>query len=191
MSVEARRDQLIEIGLRAFTEQPYHEVSIDAIAREAGISRGLLFHYFSTKHQFYVAVIRRASRELLAYTFADVSGKPIERLHAGLRAYFRFIDERSLVYSGLMRGGVGVDPEVQELLEATRCIIRDRIVAELGELPATEAAMLRTTVRGWIGLVEAIGFEWLEHRDVSHEHLVAIAVRALQALVPDARMLWE
>lgn len=190
MTVQARRDQLIEIGLRAFNAQPYHEVSIDAIAREAGISRGLLFHYFSTKHKFYVAILRRASRALLAHTFAPVEGTPFERLRAGLGAYFLFMDEHCVAYSGLMRGGVGVDPEVQELLESTRCTIRDRILDELGELPPDETRALRTVIRGWIGLVEAISFDWIEHRDVPRERLVDIAVRALRALVPDATVLW-
>lgn len=43
---EERRTQLINIGLRLLVDRPIHEMSIDEVAAEAGISRGLLFHYF-------------------------------------------------------------------------------------------------------------------------------------------------
>ena len=50
--------------MRAFTERPYDEVSTDDIAARAGISRGLLFHYYPTKHDYYVAVLRVAGSEI-------------------------------------------------------------------------------------------------------------------------------
>ncbi|MBP6848431.1 MAG: helix-turn-helix transcriptional regulator, partial [Kofleriaceae bacterium] len=52
---DARRAQLLELGQKAFAERTYDEVSIDDIARAAGISKGLLYHYFPTKRDLYVA----------------------------------------------------------------------------------------------------------------------------------------
>ena len=59
-------------------------VPVDEIAEAAGISRGLLFHYFPTKRDFYVAVAREAARQLLEVTEPDPTLHHMERLHASL-----------------------------------------------------------------------------------------------------------
>ena len=43
--VDERRAQLLALGLRLFAEHSYDEVSIDELARAAGVSKGLLYHY--------------------------------------------------------------------------------------------------------------------------------------------------
>jgi AcrR family transcriptional regulator len=65
---DARRAQLVALGLRMLSTRPLDKVAIDDIAAEAGISRGLLFHYFPTKRDFHVAVARAAAADLLART---------------------------------------------------------------------------------------------------------------------------
>jgi AcrR family transcriptional regulator len=61
LQVDERRTQLLELGLRLFTDRSYDELSIDDIARAAGISKGLLYHYFPSKRDYYVEVVRRAA----------------------------------------------------------------------------------------------------------------------------------
>ena len=60
LTPDERRRQLLGIGLRMFVDKPVQEVSIDAVAAEAGISRGLLFHYFPTKTAYHQAVVAAA-----------------------------------------------------------------------------------------------------------------------------------
>ena len=55
---EARRKQLLELGLKLFGQMSFAEVSIDDIAARAGISRGLLYHYFKGKRGFYTETVR-------------------------------------------------------------------------------------------------------------------------------------
>src|SRR5262245_16949571 len=86
LSVDARRKQLLALGRQAFTAQRYDDVSTDAIATRAGVSRGLLFHYFPSKRDYHLAVLREAADELLAKAFAKQTGAPLERLAAGLHA---------------------------------------------------------------------------------------------------------
>ena len=45
-----------------FSERAYDEVSIDDLARAAGVSKGLLYHYFPTKRDLYVAALGEAAR---------------------------------------------------------------------------------------------------------------------------------
>src|SRR5262245_65848066 len=65
---DARRAQLVQLGLEMLSTRPLDKVAIDDIAAEAGISRGLLFHYFPTKRDYHVAVARAAAQELLDRT---------------------------------------------------------------------------------------------------------------------------
>nr|MCU0297738.1 TetR/AcrR family transcriptional regulator [Candidatus Nanopelagicales bacterium] len=71
MAPEDRRRQLIGVGLRMLTERPIQAVSVDAVAAEVGISRGLLFHYFPTKTDYYDAVLDAAVRRTLRNTEPD------------------------------------------------------------------------------------------------------------------------
>ena len=63
---DQRRAQLLALAKRAFSEQAYDEVSIDDLAREAKISKGLLYHYFPTKRDLYVAGLTEIANELVA-----------------------------------------------------------------------------------------------------------------------------
>ncbi len=58
LDVEERRKQLVALGNELFSKRTYDEVSIDELARAAGISKGLLYHYFPTKRDFYIATVR-------------------------------------------------------------------------------------------------------------------------------------
>src|SRR6266508_1775381 len=91
LTADDRRKQLVGIGLRMLTTRPIHELSVDTVAAEAGISRGLLFHYFPTKRDFYVEVMRAASRRLLRQTRPSADLPPAEQLRAMLTAYISFV----------------------------------------------------------------------------------------------------
>ncbi|HVY62255.1 MAG TPA: TetR/AcrR family transcriptional regulator [Planctomycetota bacterium] len=186
MEVDGRRRQLIELGLRAFTARPYDEVSTDAIAAEAGISRGLLFHYFSTKHGYYVACLEVAAEELVREAFSREEGSPLERLLAGLDAYFRYVGAHASGYATLLRAGVGSDPVVKRLVDATRERIIERIRADLAPFlpPETDPRLVRAGLRGWIGLVEALALDWVDRPELSPGELVALCMRALVAALP-------
>src|SRR5271170_6359642 len=85
LEVDARRAQLVTLGIDLFAARAYDEVSIDELARAAGVSKGLLYHYFPTKRDFYVATVQEAARQLIERTTGhDDRATPRERLRAGL-----------------------------------------------------------------------------------------------------------
>ena len=77
LSPEQRRSQLLDLGVRLLATRSVDELSIDLLAEEAGISRGLLYHYFGNKHQFHEAVVRRAADDLVSQTAPPVEMKVI------------------------------------------------------------------------------------------------------------------
>src|SRR5262245_25940442 len=114
---DARRAQLLELGIAVFSEQPYDEVSIDDLARKARISKGLLYHYFPTKRAFYVAAISEAARVLVERTETDPSRPPIERLRHGLDVFHAYVGRHGSKYAAILRAGVGSDRDVFEIVD--------------------------------------------------------------------------
>jgi AcrR family transcriptional regulator len=182
LQVDERRAQLLALGLQLFTDHTYDELSIDDIAGAAGISKGLLYHYFPSKRDYYVEVVRMAAGHLVERTAeAGVDASPDSLLH-GLDAYLDFVEQHARSFTAVMRGGVGSDAEVQGIVEAARAAIADRIVSRLGV--GDPAPLLRAALRGWIGFVEAASLDWLARRDLPREELRALlAAMALAALM--------
>jgi AcrR family transcriptional regulator len=160
LDVDSRRRQLVTLGAKLFSSHAYDEVSIDDLARSARISRGLLYHYFPTKRDFYVATVRAAATELLEKTSASKNTDPIERLRRGLDAYLAYVVRHRKAYASLLRGGVGVDKEVARIVDETRDAFQKRLV--LGAPFDARKPLARLALRGWVGFVEAATLEWLE-----------------------------
>lgn len=108
LDVDERRAQLIALGLEQFSDRPYDEVSIDEIAAAAGISKGLLYHYFPTKRDFYAAAIGEAARHLLETTQTPDTVPALERLRAGIGAYLAYVEQHGAAYTALFRGGIRI-----------------------------------------------------------------------------------
>lgn len=184
LQVDERRTLLLELGLQLFSDRSYDELGVDDIARAAGISKGLLYHYFPSKRDYYVEVVRAAAGLLVARTeAAGVDASP-EALQDGLDAYLDFVEQHARSFVALMRGGVGSDPEVVQIVEATRRTIAERILSRLGADAPTP--LLRTALRGWIGLVEAASLDWLERRDLPREQLRQLCAQLLIAALTAA-----
>src|SRR5207302_5974186 len=91
LSPEQRRAQLIELGVRMLATTTIDELSIDALAAEAGISRGLLFHYFRSKREFHLAVAQAAADELLRHTDIDPTLEPMTMAAHGIESFVDYV----------------------------------------------------------------------------------------------------
>ncbi len=188
LTAEDRRKQLVGIGLRMLRTQPIHQLSIDAVAAEAGISRGLLFHYFPTKRDFYIAVVSAAGRRLLRVTKPDPSLPPAEQLREMLLAFLAFVTRRRDSYISFVRGAAGGDLYVVEIYAETRAGLTTRVLDLLGDSAAATdpASPVRMLVHAWLAYVEDLAVEWSglpePDRPVTAETLVDQSIAALHAL---------
>ncbi len=185
---DQRKAQLLALGQQAFSERTYDEVSIDDIARAAGISKGLLYHYFPTKRDLYLAGLRATAADLIERTTAAASPElpPLDRMRAGLDAYLDHVSRQARPFVALMRGGIGSDPEVVGVIEGVRATYVERFLdnaegTPLAGLALANRPLLRIAVRGWIGFVEAASLEWLSRKDVERTTLRDLLVDALLA----------
>lgn len=180
LGADVRRAQLIELGLRLLSREPREQVAIDRIAAEAGISRGLLFHYFPTKRHFHVAVVVAAAERLVEVVAPDPALPPPERLRRSLEAYVAYVTENRELYVSLVRGAAGADEELQAVFDRTRGRLAEGMAADLGD---TGTPLLRTALRGWLALVEETTLDALRAGDVGHAHLVGLQQAALASLL--------
>jgi AcrR family transcriptional regulator len=92
---EATRAQLIAIGTRLFAEHGYEGTSIEAVLREAGVSRGSLYHHFAGKEALYEAVVEDVETKVGMQTLAaagDATG-PVEALRKGFIEWIRLASD--------------------------------------------------------------------------------------------------
>jgi AcrR family transcriptional regulator len=178
----ARRAQLVALGLQMLSTRPLDQVVIDEIAAEAGISRGLLFHYFPTKRDFHVAVVQAAADDLYARTEPDTALPVRERLHTSLEAFVDYVSDNRDVYAALLRGAAGGDPAVRAVLDATRSKITDRVLAGLG-VHDPAPARLRLAARGWVAFAEEATVDWLATGDLGRAELIELLDESLVTLM--------
>jgi AcrR family transcriptional regulator len=120
LSPDARRAQLIELGVQMLATRTLEDLSVEDLADQAGISRGLLFHYFRSKQEFHLEVVRACARELIERTEPDPGLPPLEQLTTSLGAYVDYVTENRDVYVSLVRGAASGDADVREVSHETR-----------------------------------------------------------------------
>jgi AcrR family transcriptional regulator len=185
LTPDERRRQLLDLGARLLATRSIDEISIDLLAEQAGISRGLLYHYFGSKHDFRRAVIRHAVDDLIAQTAPPAEGEPLERLVTSMAAYVDYVATNYAGYRSIVKAAAGGTDAMRELYEEARSALTDRIFREdaQGEILADTPAA-RLVVRGWSAMAEEVVLTWVEDpRAMTRDELLAFLARSLPALV--------
>jgi AcrR family transcriptional regulator len=185
LSPEQRREQLLDLGVRLLAHRSLDELSIDLLAEEAGISRGLLYHYFGNKHAFHEAVVRRAADDLIEKTSPPADGEPMERLLTSLTAYLDYVVDNYEGYLSLVKAAAGGNENLREIYEEARTALNGRVFREDAQgdiIPDT--AETRLVVRGWSAMVEELVLSWIaDPGEVTRDELLQIMAASLPAIV--------
>src|SRR5256885_7391659 len=160
MRAPERRAQLLEVARRMFGTAGYHSVSMDTVAREAGVTKPILYDHFPSKRELYLALLD-ADLTILhdrVRTALDAPTGSRERIRSSFRAYFDFVDEHAEGFRLLMQETVGAEVDFRELVEEFRA----RILSEVADLIVRESNGLldrehaETVALGLIGMVETV-----------------------------------
>jgi AcrR family transcriptional regulator len=193
MTPDGRREQLLELGVRLLSTRSLDELSIEMLAEEAGISRGLLYHYFGNKQDFHRAVCRRAADDLIRVTAPVQEGEPLERLAKSLDAYVDYVQANFAGYTSLVRGAASGNEDLQEIYEEARAALTDRIFDEvdagvLDVFTIEDTPAVRMMVRGWSAMTEEVVISWVRDQQagrtkVSRDELLAMVAAALPGVL--------
>jgi AcrR family transcriptional regulator len=169
LDVDERRRRLLELGRELFATHSYEELSMAKIARAAGISKALLYHYFPSKQDYFQATLATAAEHLRELTAPDPDLPPADALRASLDAYLAWIEENQLAYTKLIQGATS-HAEVRTLVDQ----VRDRTSARIIEGIAAGRSVpgqVRAAVRGWLWYMDGACTDWVEHHDYTREQL--------------------
>ena len=182
LSPEQRRAQLIELGTEMLADRPLEQISVEDIADQAGVSRGLLFHYFSSKQEFHLEIVREASRSMIERTAPDPGLEPFEILRDSIANYVDYVTEKRDTFISLLRGTASGDPLMREVFEQTRTTMAERTLVQLAGLDMKVTPSIDLAVRGWIAFVEEATITWLRDPHISRDELIDLNVKALPAV---------
>jgi AcrR family transcriptional regulator len=192
MTPDDRRGQLLDLGVRLLSTRSVEELSIDVLAEEAGISRGLLYHYFGNKQEFHRAVVRKAADDLIAVTAPPQAGEPLERLGRSLEAYVDYVVANHAGYTSLVRAAAGGDEALREIYEEARGVLTARIFeasdGEGGRLldvfGVEDTPAARMMVRGWSAMAEDVVLAWVrDPQGVTKDALLETLAAALPGVL--------
>jgi AcrR family transcriptional regulator len=191
LTSDERREHLLHVGVELVGRHGTADISIEEIARAAGVSNGLLYHYFPTKTDFFVAVLARSQAEMDQAVVRDPELTALEQFDRNLDGFLRFVDAHAEGYLAVVNAR-GREPRVQELVEERRRRRVDELVAlaaVLEDVPrdAARTPLLVAAIEGWIGFTEGVIVRWLRDRELSkeevHELLREVFLQMLRARV--------
>jgi AcrR family transcriptional regulator len=169
---------LVEIGWQLLQSRPIHELALDEVAAEAGISRTLLFHYFPTKGDFYAAVVEAAGERMLKPVQVSSEVTPEERVRALVDGFVRLVERNRVGYTSLVRGAGGGDVRVVDAMARIRDSLVPRWLNATGHRDATPLVQL--VLRGWLVGMEETVLAW-DDTTVDRQALIDHLTRSLFA----------
>nr|WP_229874090.1 TetR/AcrR family transcriptional regulator [Streptomyces cirratus] len=175
------------IGRKLFADTSYDALSMDDIAKQAGVAKGLIYYYFKSKRGYYLAIVEDSVAELVARAGADTELTGAERARRTIDGYLHYAEHHQAAYRTIVTGGVGSDAEVLAIRDA----VREELVATIAEGAYGRRAVppvARLALVGWLSGVEGTTLEWigaLAAQDVvglpGRAGLAALLVRQLRA----------
>jgi AcrR family transcriptional regulator len=187
LTAEERRAGILDAAVQVFSARGYHSSSIDDIAREAGISKALIYEHFESKQGLYADLLEHNAGELferLASALANVEvASGAARLGSGLDAFFRFVEERRDAWRILFRDVA--DPEtaavLDRILDQVTGVVADLIAQDPGAKALDQneeegERAIRLLAQMLVGAVQAVADWWADHREVPRERIVEMVM---------------
>jgi len=153
-----RRAQLLEVARKMFGGHGFHTVTMDAVAREAGVTKPILYDHFPSKRELYLALLE-ADLALLRTRLHTALQAPTgnrQRIRASFQAYFDFVDDHAEGFRLLMQEAIGAEREFREMVGQ----FRDEVLKEVADLILRESQSnldrdeAEAVALGLIGMVE-------------------------------------
>jgi AcrR family transcriptional regulator len=186
-----REQQLLDIAEEQFAMHGYGGASIEEIARQAGVSRPIVYDHFGDKEGMSLACLRRARDELeeMFLNAAVTAATPRQMFERGTGAYFQFVEQRGQRWAVLFEG-VGLTGPAAEEIKRLRFATVDRIRALIAAVATdADAATVDAFAHAVSGSAEQITKWWRANPHITREqvtaHQVAFAWGGLSQLLPE------
>ncbi|MGN6606319.1 MAG: TetR/AcrR family transcriptional regulator [Jatrophihabitans sp.] len=179
---DERREQILEAAMRLFGERPYAAVSTTDLALEAGVTRGLLHHYFGTKRDLYVEVVRNlVILPRLDDEVAATASTLEERAELCVDWFLGVLGTNPRTFVAVLGAeGVGDDPEIEQILAEADDLAARKVLKTLGVRRPTAAQ--RAAIRAYGGMLKVAVRETVRERTLTRRDLRSLLVTTLIAV---------
>lgn len=169
---DARRRQIVEAARSLYAERSYDDVSLAELARAAGVTRGLLHHYFGSKREIFLAVMRD-SLLMPATELPDLLHLPLEER---VRVTMDWILDAAQTYGQAWVAAAGAaelsgESDLQRIVDEADDRAA-RLVLDAVGLP--DSPDLRARLRASAAYVKALCREWLQRGTLAREDVLAL-----------------
>ncbi|KMS92890.1 MULTISPECIES: TetR/AcrR family transcriptional regulator [Streptomyces] len=174
----ARRAELIAIGRKLFADTSYDALSMDDIARQAQVAKGLIYYYFRSKRGYYLAIIQDSVADLVTSAAGGVELPAVDRVHRTIDGYLRYAEQHQAAYRTIVSGGVGFDTEVHAIRDG----VREAIVTTIAEGAYGRgdiSPVARMGLLSWVCSVEGATLDWIDRPRLSRDTLCELLVKTL------------
>lgn len=185
---DVRREQILASARRLFRERHYSAVSTGEIAEAAGVTRGLLHHYFGTKRELYLEVVREMVHVPPPPAPAEIDGRGLEEMVAeSVDSWLEMVERnRETWFAAIGAEGFGRDRELERILDEAREGVAENLIDGLGldGEPAVRAE-LRALIRAYGGMAEEATREWLQRKRLTRKQVHVLLTDTLLAMIRD------
>lgn len=192
MDRDERRRQILRAAERLFGERPYSSVSVGDIAEAAGVAKGLMHHYFGSKRELYLEVVRAVATVPSLPLPDDTTLDTAQVWERCVDGFLGLIAQNpELWLTSVTVGGAERDDEVASILDDGKEVLAEETIAALGLGDRADAPALRALVRAYGGMVQELTVEWLSRGRLDEEQVRAAMVATLPLLVEHVLPLLE
>lgn len=181
---DVRRDQILDAAAALFRDSEYSTVPLAEVAERAGVTRGLVHHYFGSKRGLYLAVVERSVRipPEVRLIPPGATGDFDQIVGACVRSWMHLIRTAGGLWSGLADTGGG-DTELDAIIDSARDELVERMIDELPFPPGADPALLRPVLRSYAALARVASTEWLVRHTLDGRATEALLRAALLSLI--------
>ena len=161
LSAAERRDQILDAANALFADRGYDEVSIEDIAESAGVTRGLVHHYFGGRKEVYIGLLERLGAVREEQLPRPVGRSARARVGDSVSRWLDWTEANRLIYLGTIAPGEDIaDPDVRRVVGelVSRAVV---LVTVLHADMAEDSPRLRYALECWTGLNRAATRRWL------------------------------
>jgi AcrR family transcriptional regulator len=131
MSAEARREQLLDVAKGLVADHGFHGVSIEAVARGAGITRPIVYRHFDDLAALLDALVERETLRALLQ-LRDVLPGDVSDLLAAFEGYLGAVRSDPVTWQLVLVPPEGAPALLRERIAAGRAAVLERLAAAVG-----------------------------------------------------------
>lgn len=179
--------QTLAVAHDLFAERGYHDVTMDEVAAEVGVTKPLLYNYFGNKEKLFLACLAEAAGSLEKTVIAAVTGtdSPDQALREGIKAFFNFVAADRKTWLVLYDEAVPAESVIGQALAEHRARIRGFVAAVVNQqFPLEQRPRVELEVEALstalLGAAESLAHWWLRTEAIGAEQAAELLISTVE-----------